>query len=116
LWFPRSCINRATQSYNIATQLIIHPDGASVIVCEDWVKRDCDKDSLAEKLYDLTRDLTPKGMDTTPHYEPRHRELEKAGLLDHPFTATELKVPSNLDRPAPPVGAIPINPQARTNN
>ena len=80
---PQSCIGRLGP-YNRARELTITRAGVEVVTSENY-------DEYGPYLiYQLDRRLRPTGIIISDNFQSKHRELERTGQLDHPFSKDEI--------------------------
>ncbi|MGA3025276.1 MAG: hypothetical protein ABSF98_10925 [Bryobacteraceae bacterium] len=77
LWFPRTCVNRLTELYNVARNVRPHGPGYDVYVQE---KPD---DPGAAVIYTLAQDLTLVHWKMSDRLQALHAALRREGKLDH---------------------------------
>lgn len=82
---PRTCISRRFDPYSRPLGLIVHPDHFQLGTAEHHGDSDC------ATIFRFDRQLRLRSAEVIDSFLARHRELEAAGQLDHPFTAAEAK-------------------------
>jgi hypothetical protein len=82
---PRTCISRKFDPYSRPLGLIVHPDHVQLGTAEHPVYREC------ATIFRFDRQLRLLSAEVVDSFLARHRELEAAGQLDHPFTEAEAK-------------------------
>lgn len=82
--FPRSCINRKFEDYNLPYELAVQQNWIGITI------RERTGDPSAGEIYRLNSKLELVDFDVSDRFKTLHRELESAGQLDHPLTADEL--------------------------
>lgn len=94
-FFRPTCIGRALQPYNIGGRIAIRDDGMAVSV---WEK--IQEPSAVGIDYEFGPDLTLRGITPPDGFYTVHKQLEAQGVLDHRFSAAELKALEDLSRPS----------------
>jgi len=79
LWFPRTCVNRLTELYNVARNVRPDGDGYDVYVQEQ------PDDGGAAVIYTLARDLSVMRWKMTDRLLALHAALRRQGRIDHDF-------------------------------
>lgn len=97
-YFRRTCISRALEPYNEAKYMRLGKDNIWVSVIEQ-PGNDPGASVIASVDYDLTPNLELKTVSVPDFFATVHKQLEKRGVLDHPFTQAELDPLKNLKQP-----------------
>lgn len=84
LWFPRTCVNRVADRYNIAKNLRRNGAGLDVYVQERV------DDTHSAVIYTLDGDLQLRQAKMSDRLQAVHEQLRREGKLDHDLQAKEI--------------------------
>lgn len=88
--FPRTCISRKFDPYSRPSGVYVFPDYIQFGTLERFGRSDC----FTQYLFDTG--LSLRSAEVIDSFLAYHRELEAAGLLDHPFSESEARALSRI--------------------
>jgi len=88
--FPRTCISRRFDPYSRPSGLHVLPDHIQFGTSERFGRADCNT------LYLFDLGLSLQSAEVIDAFLSCHREMEAAGLLDHPFSESEARALSRI--------------------
>lgn len=88
--FPRTCISRKFDPYSRPSGVYVFPDHIQFGTLERFGRSDC----FTQYLFDTG--LSLRSAEVIDSFLAYHRELEAAGLLDHPFSGSEARALSRI--------------------